>query len=171
MAQAHARQSQVPLSGAVSRIRCASNISTPLPDDGTATPRLVRLPTNNLISSAFRGLNLIHQGASVPVSGPRCISATSPSHFAFICGSAASRPKKEGGGGPWESTALMCGSVWNTVPCSRRKRVTGATNIRKLGLRYFLKARGLLCQQSLVPNTVGILAQHIGLVNPFRAEK
>ncbi len=49
--------------------------------------------------------------------------------------------KKEGGGGPWESTALMCGSVWNTVPCSRRKRVTVAFYIRGLGLRYSLKTR------------------------------
>lgn len=47
-------------------------------------------------------------------------------------------PKKEGGGGPWESTALMCGSVWNTVPCSRRKRVTVAVYVRGLGLRYSL---------------------------------
>lgn len=91
--------------------------------------------------------------------------------FVEAAGANPSLPKKEGGGGPWESTALMCGSVWNAVPCSRRKRVTVATDIRKLGLRYFLKARGLLCQQSLVPNTEGILAQHIDRVNPFSVEK
>ena len=106
----------------------------------------------------------------LPATCGWCSDATRTALGIVACPSPSLR-KKEGGGGPWESTALMCGSVWNTVPCSRRKRVTVATDIRKLGLRYFLKARGLLCQQSLVPNTERILAQHIGLVNPLGRKK
>ena len=103
--------------------------------------------------------------ASRPVLGQVTSARPSPRSFPKYC------PEKEGGGGPWESTALMCGSVWNTVPCSRRKRVTVTNYIRVLGLRYTLNTCELLCQQSLVPNTDRILAQHVGLVNPLGRKK